>query len=202
MAKVQRLDRGLGSRLDEFEKRMFILKIEYEKYFSGLESIEPVRERDDMKRALRDIIAELTSVKNTAQQYRINTLRARFSSLDLYLTRNLVMVERGTHPRMKFRADLHDRQRGVESGEAEKSAPKPRPLTPQEREEAGYREIYEKYVKTRAECGQAGDLTYESVRDVLQKQTRTIKSRFGVEQVRFRVTVEEGKAKVKAVPVT
>ena len=44
-------------------------------------------------------------------------------------------------------------------------------------------------------------MSFESVRDVLQKQVRTIKSRYRCDAVKFRVTVEDGKAKVKAVPL-
>ena len=53
---------------------------------------------------------------------------------------------------------------------------------------------------TRRSCGQAGDLSFEAVRDVLSKQVATIKSRYGCADVKLRVTVEDGKAKVKAVP--
>jgi hypothetical protein len=40
------------------------------------------------------------------------------------------------------------------------------------------------------------------MRDTLRNQTRQIKSNFQCESVRFRVVVEDGKARVKAVPVT
>jgi hypothetical protein len=57
-------------------------------------------------------------------------------------------------------------------------------------------------VEARKQCNQPTDLNYDSVRDVLKKQVTTIKTRFGCKSVKFRVTVEEGKAKVKAVPLT
>ncbi len=53
MARKEKLDRNLGNLMDEVEQKMFLVKMEYEKYFSGIERIEPLRERDAIKRMLR-----------------------------------------------------------------------------------------------------------------------------------------------------
>jgi hypothetical protein len=196
MAKVQKVDRALSVRLDEFEQRLFTLKLEYEKYFNGVERVEPVRDRDDAKRMMREILAA-PATHNTAQNFRITQLRARFNSLDLYITRNLVLVERGTHPKMVFRADLKDKERGIEEPKPQKQ----RKPTPEEQEERAFRAVYDQYLEARRQCNQSADMSYESVADVLRKQVTTIKSRFGASSVKFRVAIEEGKAKVKAVPM-
>ena len=117
--------------------------------------------------------------------------------MELYWTRNLVQIERGTHRKMKFRANLSERNR-VSQTEA---APKARRPPPQDRDDDAYRQVFDKYVHARRKCGQSDDLAYESIRDVLKKQVRTIKSRYRCKSVKFRVTVEDGKAKVKAVPL-
>ena len=54
VARVLKENKGLNSRLDELERRMFVLKLQYEKYFSGLERREPIRERDEVKRFFHD----------------------------------------------------------------------------------------------------------------------------------------------------
>lgn len=199
MARRQKIDRGLAQKLDEFEQRLFVLKIEYEKYFSGIERFEPMRERDDLKRLMREITR--MPVTATRQKHRTRSLRARFASMELYWTRNLVQIERGTHPKMKFRANLADKRRKTieETPEAPK-VERPRKLTAQEREDKAYRAVFDKYVAARRKCGQSDDLAFDSIRDVLKKQVRTIKSRYRCTSVKFRVTVEDGKAKVKAVP--
>jgi len=194
---MQRIDRGLASRLDELEQRMFLLKLEYEKYFSAIEPVEPTRERDGVRRMLRDLQQE--RIVNSAQMYRLRMLRARFTSLEQYLTRNLLMVERGTHPRMRFRADLHDRERL--GAPTPPPAERPPPPPPVNKEDQTYRAIFDRYVEARRNCGQETEMSFESVREVLQKQVRTIKSRYHCTAVKFRVTVEDGKAKVKAVPM-
>lgn len=207
MARIEKADRGLGSRLDEIEQRMFLLKIEYEKYFSGIEKIEPLRDREELKRAMRDFLDE--PIRNTVQRFRYQTLKARFQSLELYWTRNLVLMERGAHPKMRFRADVKAQQRRPVPGAT--APPEPSISAEQaevlrqrqeamEREERAYRVIYDKYLEARTKCGQSTDLSFDAVRDALKKQVRTIKSTYQCESVKFRIVVEEGKAKVKALP--
>ena len=58
----------------------------------------------------------------------------------------------------------------------------------------------DKYIEARGKCGQSVDISFDAVRDALKKQVRTIKSTYNCESVKFRVVVEDGKAKVKAVP--
>lgn len=195
MAKRQKIDRALESRLDEFENRLFQLKIVYEKYFSGLEKVEPLRERDDLRRMLRDLLQE--PVQNTVQRHRLQMLRARFNSFELYWQRNLVMIERGTHPRMKFRAQLHERERAAEAAALERSRRQAR----NEREERAFTAVYRRFIEARRKCGQSTEIDYGTVRAALKKQVRALQSRYQCRSVKFRVTIEDGKAKVKAVPM-
>lgn len=196
MARIEKVDRGIADRLDELEQRMFLLKIEYEKYFSGLERKEPLRERSEVQRILRDMGKE--SLANSTQRFRHSTLKARFSSLELYWTRNLLMIERGTHPKLKFRAGVRGRER---SGPAAAEAVLAERQQQAEREERAYHVVFEKYAEARRSCGQEGELSFEAVREALRNQVRQIKATYNVETVKFRVVVENGKAKVKAVPL-
>lgn len=209
MARIEKADRGLSGRLDEIEQRIFLLKIEYEKYFSGLEKIEPLRDREELKRMMRDLLDE--PMKNTVQRFRYQTLKARFQSMELYWTRNLVLMERGAHPKMRFRADAKEAQRRPVPGavaapppEASISAEQQEVLRKRqealEKEDRAYRVLYDKYLEARGKCGQSTDLSFDAVRDALKKQVRQIKSTYQCDTVKFRIVVEEGKAKVKALP--
>jgi len=199
MARVGKENRALNSRLDELERRMFVLKLQYEKYFSGLERKEPIRERDEVRRFLHDLMQE--PITNGRQRFKFQNLRARFTSLEMYLTRNLVMIERGTHPKMKFRASVKERQRKEAESHREKmAARRARALTPAEREDRAYAKIFESYMDARKQCGQSTSMDYEAVKSTLKKQVRMIKSRYRCDTVKFRVTVEDGKARLKAVP--
>lgn len=199
MARVRKENKILNSRLDELERRMFVLKLQYEKYFSGLERKEPIRERDEVKRFLHDLMQE--PITNGRQRFRFQNLRARFTSLEMYLTRNLVMIERGTHPKMKFRASIRERQqKEIADRKAARAARRERMITPEEREDRAYSKIYDSYIEARKQCGQTTSMDYEAVKQTLKKQVRMIKSRYRCDTVKFRVTVEDGKARLKAVP--
>jgi hypothetical protein len=201
MARIEKADKGVAGRLDEVEQKMFRLKIDYEKYFSGLERIEPLRDRDELRRQMRDFLDE--PLRNSLQRFRYQTLKARHSSLELYWQRNLVLIERGTHPKMRFRADAKERGRAEQP--IEQLAPEQIEVLRERQhtqvlEERAYKMVYEKYLEARTRCGQSTDLSFDAVREALRKQVRTIKSTYQCEGVKFRVVVEDGKAKVKAVP--
>ncbi|MFH1469889.1 MAG: MXAN_5187 C-terminal domain-containing protein [Pseudomonadota bacterium] len=197
MARLQRIDRGFASRLDSLELTIHQLKIVYEKYFNGIEKIEPVKEREDLRRTIREMDRERGT--NLVQRHRYQTLRARFISLDQYIQRNLFLIERGTHPKFKFRANLADRSR-----QQAQQAPQAPQVSDFERrrveEEATYRAVYDRYLEARRVCGQGDDLEFDRVRTAIHNQVRAIRSRFKCTSVKFKVVVEDGKARIKAVP--
>lgn len=193
MARLQRMDRSLSARLDEFESRLFQLKIVYEKYFSGIERLEPSRDLDDIRRMSRD----LTKVNwgSSGMNFRFQSLKARYIATDLYITRNLIQIERGTHPKFKFRADLSARQ---ETPAQPVVAARP---TAEEREEQAIKGIFQKYIDARKECNLPLNVNYDAFKDIIKKQTEQIKSAHSCSVVRFRVAVENGQARLKAIPI-
>lgn len=196
--------------MDEFENRVFLLKIAYEKYFSGIDPVEPARDRDELRRYLRDLLA--APVTNGRQRFRLQQLRARWSTLELYWTRNLYQIERGTHPKQKYRADARERQRAEaelgRSGPGQTLLPErggTPSLLPESSGRGGgdtsYKAVYDAYVQARGKCGQNTDIDYNVVRQTLEKQVEALRARTQCSTVKFKVVVEDGKAKVKAVPV-
>ena len=200
MATRRRGDPNVRMRLDELESRLIQLKILYEKYFSGLESLEPSRDRERIKRLVIELTR--TPIQNTAQRYRFQSLRSRYTSLDQYLTRNLVMIERGTHPKFKFRADLADRRRGRGTGGTPQVLTR-RSADPQDSETENHalRSVYDQFMDARRSCGQTANVPFEDVRTVLAQEVERVKTEQDCRGVRFRVTVENGKAHVRALPV-
>ncbi len=215
MARIERTNQSLRGRLDELEQKLFLLKMNYEKYFAGIDRVEPYREREELRRTIRELVEE--QIKNPTQQFKFQGLKARFQIFELYWTRNLKMMEDGTHPKMRFKADAKVAQAAARAAAAAaagvpadphadaKAAEQEQVLRERsermEREERAYKLVYDKYMEARKACGQSTELGFEVVREALNKQVRQIKSTYNVESVKFRVVVEEGKAKVKAVPV-
>lgn len=68
--------------------------------------------------------------------------------------------------------------------------------------ESEWREVYEQFVRTKRECGEAMDgFTYEKFRSTLVKNQDAIVARHGVSRVKFAVHVKAGKAALKASPI-
>ncbi len=194
MARRGKIDRQLKLELEDLEQKIFLLKINYDKYFNGLESQEPTKDREHLRRIMREMTK--VDITNSVQRYKFKSMQARFTSLEQYLTRNLLLIERGTHPKFKFRADLRDKRRN----ELDKARQRRREnLNAQKREEVAFRDTYHDFMAARKQCGQS-DLEFRKVRKALRAQVEAIKAEYKCSRVKLRVTVVDGKARVKAVP--
>lgn len=198
MAKREKKDLGLNATFDQIERAIFQLKIQYEKYFSGIESIEPIKEFDAIQKQFRDLLTR--KITNTQQRYRLTQLKARFASLSLYWKRNLVLVERGTHPKQKFRLGVKERQE--REIELNRQLQKERQAKRREQtQDSGYRSVYDQLMEARKKTGQATNISFDSIKATLEKQSKAIQAQYGCASVQFKVSIQDGKAKMKAVPV-
>ncbi len=194
MARKGKIDRQLKLELDDLEQKIFLLKIQYDKYFNGIESQEPTRDREGVLRLMREMTK--MDITNSVQRYKFKSMQARYTSLEQYLTRNLLLIERGTHPKFKFRADLRDKRRS----ELDRARKRRREtVNRQKQEEIGFRDVYQDFMSARKQCGQS-DLEFKKVRKALRAQVEAIKTEYKCSKVKLRVTVVNGKARVKAVP--
>lgn len=68
--------------------------------------------------------------------------------------------------------------------------------------DAHWQEIYQEFLRTRAQCGEASEgLTYEKFKVKLEGNKAQLISKYACRSVRFQVYVKEGKAALKATPV-
>jgi hypothetical protein len=168
-------------------------KFEYDQYFLGHRPREPAMTRQEAEK----IIAYWSNlpIQNTGYRFKFNTLIARFFALKRQWENVLRKIEEGTYERHLFKVKLRDRDRGGEAT-AEVPAP-PIPAAP-----AAGGDLFAAYCEARRSCGQSVQgLTPEKLDAILGKQAESIRSQFGVREVRFKVVVEGGQAKLKATPV-
>ena len=202
MASRAKDDRGLSSQLDELEQRMFLLKIQYEKYFSGTEKLEPSREREMLQRFVRDMTEDPNAIKNPTQRHRFDGLKARLGSFEYYWTRQLRMLEQGTHPRQKFKQKIREQEKEELLRADKEKLARDRRRKGSDRDEEAYRSVYQQYMEVRGKCGQDVNVPFETVRQALEKQAGVLKSKYNCKSIRFKVVEEDGKARLKAIPVT
>lgn len=185
----------LGTDIEEdlvlLDNRLKQLRLEYEQYFLGVRKREPQLVRGEVQK----IVAFYANVpiRNTGHRFKFNNLRARFFAFKRHWDETQRRIEDGTYERHRFQADLHERERAAKSaprGSETPSAPPP---------PSDLDQLFAAWIDARAATGQpTAGLTREKLEAQLEQQARSIRERFGAEEVRFRVVVEDGRAKLKA----
>jgi hypothetical protein len=189
----------IGTDIEEdlnlLDARMKMLRNEYEQYFLGSRKREPQLLRGEVQK----IITYYANVpiRNTGHRFKFNNLRARYFAFRRHWDDTQRKIEDGSYERHRFQAELHERERGIQS--AEPAAPG-KAAAPAGRNDLD--QLYDAWIEARAATGQAtAGITREKLAAQLEQQTKTIRERFGAGEVRFRVVVEDGRAKLKASPV-
>ena len=161
------------------------LKNEYEQYFLGSRPREPAIGRSEVQKMIA--LYAQAPISNTGFRFKFNNLRARYFSFRRHWDETLRKIEQGTYERHVFKARLHEKK------------PPPPPAAAPGTATGG--SLYDAYVSARQACGQeVASVSPEKLAAVLQKQEQAIRARLGCEKVQFKVVVEAGKAKLKAMP--
>jgi hypothetical protein len=187
---------SIAEDLVVLENKIKQLKFEYEQYFMGGRPREPVMLRGDVQKVVTRY--SNTGIQNTALRFRFNNLCARYYALRRQWDGILKQIEEGTYKPHLFKAKLHERERGLleEPGRAQPA--------PAAREEttAGGTDLFEAYCNARRQCGDdPAGISREKLDQLVARQRAAIREKFGCDEVRFRVVVEGGKARLKATPV-
>lgn len=169
---LQRLDRDL--------KRF---KIDFERFFSGNLATPPDQLRQNIQKQIQYLRME--RLKTVAQRFQLNTLEARFNTLWVQFNRRLREHEEGGTTReapVPVEKKI-DTSRGIVIADSpDKDAL-----------QALYHELY-------GGAGRGKKTDFDSFQAYLEKQTAKIRSKTGCDQVRFRITSDDGEVKLKAKP--
>src|SRR4030065_1538964 len=183
---------ALADDITALEKKLLQLKTDYEQFFLGYQKIAPEKLRTEVDKLVGLLTGQ--TITNTGLKFRLNTVTAKFSSYKTYWDRTIREIEEGRYVRDKFKMKLQ---------EAERQPTPPPAKQPQAAasEENHIKRIYEEYVKARQDTKEPIP-KFEAVADLIKKQTPLIKEKYNASAVDFKVVIEDGKAKLKAVPKT
>ena len=185
----------IAEELIVLDNKLKQLKFEYEQYFMGSRPREPVLLRGDVHK----IVAKYsnTGIQNTALRFKFNNLCARLFAMRRQWDEVVRKIEAGTYERHVFKAKLHERERGTAPPPDGAAAAKAGNETTE-----GGTDLFEAYRKAKSSCGEdVASLSREKLDQILAKQRDAIRAKTGCADVRFRVVVEDGKAKLKATAV-
>lgn len=189
------------SELSELDVRLKVLRQHMEQYFLGIEKLPPTDEWEKLKKDMQAMMRR--TFNNTAVKFRRNSLNQRLVTDSNYYTRTLKQIEEGTYYRDRFKADLREKQRLREenrlkdkqaAARAKAEAGKPRAAG------GAIDNLHQAYMAARAKTGEGGNVSREALQSVVEKQVAAIKQRYNCKRVEFKVAIENGKAKLKAVP--
>ena len=180
---------SIEEELKIIEHKLNQLKREYDQYFLGTRPREPVL----LAGEVRKIIARISNnaIQNTGLKFKFSSICSRYQAFNRQWQETLRKIDQGTYERHQFKARLH-------GSDAPAAPPAPTEATPKGAK-LDDPSVYESYVEARRSCGQdVGNLSPAKLEAVLRKQEQALRARYGDSEVRFRVVVEDGKAKLKA----
>jgi hypothetical protein len=187
--------------LNQIEKDIRTLKIEYEQFFGGGRKRPPADTQwrlESLIRRYSDRGAEMSY----SQRFRYTNLAQTYAKYSEVWRKKLKEKEEGASQR-HFGAAA----RAIEAERA-KHAPEPgkqRPLafamafSDPEREKQKVEQLYRKLIEARNATGESGGApSFEDFRTFVRQKTRELKSKKGAKEVEYSVSMEDGRVKLKA----
>jgi hypothetical protein len=219
---------GEIEEIQQLEARLNELRVAYEKYFAGVEKLEPIRLRNEVQKIVRR--TGTFFITNTGLKFKRDSLIAQFNTLTQYWNRVLKQIEDGTYQRDIFKMRLKDRERGaaapqtpsprttpeatVPAANAGKDGAESPPNAPGKTPAAGppaksspekpgeYDNVYQSLVAAKKRLGEPTEnISYNALEWSLKTQAEAIKKKFKASRVDFTVEVKDGKPVIKAVPI-
>ncbi|MEE9381882.1 MAG: MXAN_5187 C-terminal domain-containing protein [Nannocystaceae bacterium] len=199
---MRRQEPSEAADLNQLEERLELLKIAFERYFSGVDRVPPVREQASVRRAFRSLLRLKSS--NSVYRYRASGLRQRLAVYEQHWARILRAIEDGSYTRVVAEGKRRQREEMRKMRDAREgrdtSAATAGKSSPPERSGGELRQLYEQYVEARRVMGQGtGRVSYEALAAKLQRQIPKLEARHGV-RVRLEVVTEHGKVRFRARP--
>lgn len=189
-------------RINQFEADIKALKAEYDQYFMGIIRIPPASKHRLVKRTLAEL--EKRPINNTTLRFRYQQIKSRLISYQTLWRRTLHQIETGTYRRDKYRLERRMKESGAAAPtDDEAQAPKGKKQAkgkPKSKPKDRIDSIYDDFIKGRESTGEpTANVSREKLAKFIQSHEETIKKKYGDRQVDFKVVIEGGKTKLRAV---
>lgn len=183
----------VDEELDELDQGLKRLRVEYDQFFLGILKRPP----EVLQGRMQKIIVKYANqiLRKTHQKFRFNQLNSKFQIYRQQWGRTLRQIESGTYRGHRFKAKLHERERGLSAApeapgpEASEPAAKASPMD----------QLYDALVAARRRAGESGpDPDRVKLGELVRKQTAALRAKHPGAKVRFRVAVDGKRAKLVA----
>jgi hypothetical protein len=202
---------AMAEDLDQLERGIRQLQIEWEKFFAGIDRKPPT----DLKARLEALVRKYayTEIRNNGDRFRYMSLTSRYNTFAELWAKRLRALEEGRP------ALLH--------GTKVPHAPPPPPAPPApaapasaaaaaaaaraagneyrvrhpEKDAAAVRDLYQQFLEARRTTGETGAVKFENFQKLITQQASRILNEKGAKAVDFRLETKDGKVSLKAKPV-
>lgn len=187
--------------LSEIDHDIEELKKNYEQYFQGSARIPPLKDFTRIQQTIRRFREEKLVV-NTAIKFRLASIVSKFQSYSRYWSRIMTEIEEGRYFRDRFKADMRVGKldaggQKVAEGKKDKDATAP---APHDNDDL-MAQLHKEYMMARLECNQTVEgLSRDQLKQSISKSIPALQKQYPGKKIEFKVVVENGKAKLKAVP--
>ena len=189
--------------LDKLEEDIRRLKNRYDQFFTGIVKTPPSFERHQVESYIHEM---------NKQKMRDNTRRFRFTTIMSRYNQYREMWGRKMREREEGPLDFRRRQAAMNA-----APPPPPPPSEARRGTSGasdpyvrmtpgangdqIRMLYNEIEREHSKLGKPSNVTIDQLAAMVQKQTDTIREKYHVNTVAFRVETVDGKVKLKAKPL-
>jgi len=190
--------------LEEFEERLRVLKNKYDQFFAGIRKMPPITERRSLDVTVHEMSKE--KMRDNTRRFRFNTILSRYNQYREMWARRTREREEGPMEFKKRSAALA----AALPEETRMAKPKERVTSeladPYVRVSKGNGteatlQIFEQIRAENDKMGKSATLTIEQLTTMIQKQSESLRSKYQVQTIAFRVETVDGKVKLKAKPV-
>jgi len=216
MARLDKDGRKLKNTLEGVQTFLNVTNTEFEMYFLGVLKKAPHDKERELKRMFRDIFE--MKITNTSLAFKARTMIARYNTLKMKWLRTCKQIEEGTYHRQRFMADLKDKQRAQATGPSAQTlrdeieslvrgedVPEVRPMArgnARRGHEVGSDALFDQYQEVRRGLGQSGAGDRKAMEARLGQRATEVKKKYGCKDVRFDIVEENGRSRIKVIPVT
>ncbi len=191
-------------QLDKLEEDIRKLKVKYEMFFMGNTKMPPQHERHLLEVSIFELGKQ--KMRENARRFRYNQLLSRYNQYREMWGRKMREREEGP-------LDFRRRQAALSEPSEPPAPPRPKSERVTSRTTDSYvkmvpgangeaiRDLYDQIEKEHQKLGKAPNLTFEQLRSMVEKQSESVRERYNVDVVGFRVDVVDGKVKLKAKPI-
>jgi hypothetical protein len=173
---------ALGNRLEELRKA-------YDRYFFGVDKLEPTGDRRRFQQELDSILG--SPCPNTQVRFQVAQIKGKFLTLLQHWNRILRQIEDGTYQRDKFRIELKERARGQAEPE------KPRPAAPAALESDVIDRVFRAYLLAKQKCNEPTEtVSRDRLAEMLAKHASKVRESSPGARPDFKVVIKDGKARI------